>query len=362
MRTIRWNRARLTLALTSPMLLLALVMVISALAFLSTGGPGAATTQTGLARVGEILTLVIVTDEGAAAARDFVFDWFLVAPALSLIPAVALAWLAAGRVLGQIDRANSEVEAADEERRSRLQEVVHELRTPLAVMGTNLELASAEPGLDAAGYIEAARRAVDRMAGTVDDLEGYGRLLVEEARGPVDLASLAEAAVAEHTGPGRARGVYVTVGDSVPAIVPAADPAAVRTAIGNFLSNAVRLAPRGSTVRVEWGEMGDWAWISVHDEGPGLAPHLHARAFERGWQGSHDRDRGRSGEAGLGLTIARQLTEAQGGVVTVDSEEGGGAVFTVWLPLARGASLGAVVAPDGIHSIVQPWRKRLQAV
>jgi signal transduction histidine kinase len=352
----------MTLVLASPVLLLASVTVISALAFLATAGRGVASTQTGLARAGEILTLVIVTDQGAAVARDFVVDWFLVAPVLLLIPVVFLAWLAAGRVQSHVDRANAEVENADAERRSRLQEVVHELRTPLAVMGTNLELASDGPGRDAAGYIDAARRAVDRMARTVDDLEGHGRLLVEEERGPVDMASLAEAAVAEHVGPGRARGVHVTVAGSATVIVPAADPAAVRTAIGNFLSNAVRLSPRGSTVRVDWGEVGDWAWISVCDEGPGLAPHLHARAFERGWQGSHDRDRSANGEAGLGLTIARQLTEAQGGVVTIESDEGDGAVFTVWLPLTHVASQGSVLGSDGIHALVQPWRKHLQAV
>ena len=62
-----------------------------------------------------------------------------------------------------------------------------------------------------------------------------------------------------------------------------------------------------------------------------------------------------NGEAGLGLTIARQLTEAQGGAVTVESEEGGGAVFTVWLPLEIGADPRAVVAPDRVHAIARPW-------
>ena len=89
-----------------------------------------------------------------------------------------------------------------------------------------------------------------------------------------------------------------------------------------------------------------------------MAPHLHARVFERGWRGQHDRDRERAnGEAGLGLTIARQLTEAQGGAVTLESEEGGGATFTVWLPLELGADPRAIVAPDRIHPVVNPWRK-----
>jgi signal transduction histidine kinase len=144
-------------------------------------------------------------------------------------------------------------------------------------------------------------------------------------------------------------------------MVPAADPAAVSTALGNFLSNAVRLAPRGSAITVDWGEAGDWAWVAVTDEGPGLAPHLHARVFERGWRGPYDRARGNTnGEVGLGLTIARQLTEAQGGAVTLESEEGGGASLALWLPLNHGAELGSVIAPDGVHPVIQPWRKDLQ--
>ncbi len=115
------------------------------------------------------------------------------------------------------------------------------------------------------------------------------------------------------------------------------------------------MAPQGSSIGIDWGRLDGWAWIAVIDEGPGLAPHLHARVFERGWQGHHERERRPgNGEAGLGLTIARQLTEAQGGAVTMESEEGGGAVFTVWLPLEIGADLRAVVAPRSGPSCIAP--------
>lgn len=339
----------MALALVAPALLVAVVVMVVTVAILVSHEPWA-DAQAGVARVGDDLALVFVAEEGTI---DGLIDSGLLAPALAMIPAIVVALVVAGRVRRVIDRARADVVSADVERQSRLQEVVHELRTPLAVMGTNLELASVEAGEapGAAGYIDAARRAVDRMARTVNDLAGHGRLAVEQGEGPVDLALLAEAAVAEHAGPGLARGVRVVLEGSAPTIVPSVDPAALRTAIDNFLSNAVRLAPRGSSVGVEWGQVGEWAWISVADEGPGLAPHLHARVFERGWQGAHDRDRAvANGGAGLGLTIARQLTEAQGGAVTVDSEEGGGSTFAVWLPLEPGADSSAIV-----H--VRPWRK-----
>ena len=148
----------------------------------------------------------------------------------------------------------------------------------------------------------------------------------------VELATLAGEVITEFAGPARSRGLHLIATGTAQVVATEVDPAAVRTAVGNFMGNAVRLAPRGSTIALDWGNAAGWGWIAVGDEGPGLPAELHARAFERGWQGRHDRDRATAGRGGLGLTIARQLTEAQGGLVTIDSEEGGGSVFALWLP------------------------------
>jgi len=356
------GRARLALILAAPSLVMVVVVMVASLATsASEDVDSGVSTRAGIARIGDDVALVIVTDEAGQAASSSTVDWSLVAPILALIPAAGAAWLVAGRTLAVVAGANAEIETADDERRTRLQEVIHELRNPLAVMGTNLELAETQagPAPEAVEYIDAARRAVERMGRTVDDLDGHGRLAVEQEDGLVDLAVLAEAVVSEHAGPLTARGIHVLVAGSSPTLVPAVDPAAIRTAIGNFLGNSTRLAPQGSAVSVDWGEVGDWAWIAIADEGPGLAPHLHARAFERGWRGPHDRNRGSDNGAGLGLTIARQLTEAQGGAVTLDSEEGGGAILTVWLPLNHAADHNDVVAHDRVHPAIQPWKKGL---
>lgn len=346
------SRVLLAFVLAAPAVLLAGVVMVASLAILLSDPGG--TSDAGLARVGDDLALVVVVDE---EATDGLIDSGLLAPALALIPALVVAWWVAGKVKRVVAGARAEVAFAEVDRQNRLQEVVHELRTPLAVMGTNLELASLEtPEQSAVGYIEAARRAVDRMARTVDDLAGHGRLAVEQGEGPADLAQIAQTAVAENAGPGLANGVMLTITGSTPSTVPSVDPAAVQTAIGNFLSNAVRLAPAGSSVRVDWGETGSWAWLAVTDEGPGLASQLHSRVFERGWQGSHDRHRANGkGGAGLGLTISRQLTEAQGGVITLDSEEGAGSTFAIWLPLQIGADRRDVMAPDRVHPLIRPW-------
>lgn len=358
------NRVKLAYLLLAPALVLVLAGVVVTLVSLSAlPAETADATRAGLARVGDDLALVIVSEGNAiGGVREIIARWGLAVPAVILGASAIAAWLVSGRVSRTVDDARVEVLRADDERASRLQDIVHELRTPLAVMGTNLELAARET-LDDPGaqrYVGAARQAVGRMSRTVDDLAGHGRLTVEQGGVPVDLAAVAREVVSEHAGPARNGGVRVWCRRSGRLLVPYVDPAAVQAALGNFMSNAVRLAPIGSTVTVDWGEHESWAWIAIIDEGPGLAPHHHARAFERGWQGAHDRDRAAThGGAGLGLTIARQLTEAQGGVVTVDSEEGWGAAFTVWLPLEHGAEKSAVVAPDQLHPVLKPWEKVL---
>ena len=239
--------------------------------------------------------------------------------------------------------------------------MIHELRTPLAIAGTNLELAASDPTVadDTQKLIDAARRAADRMRRTVDDLAEHGRLSVSTKEG-LDLAAEARAVVAEHAGPARARSIHIVAVGEHRLPIPEGDRAAVRTALGNLTSNAVRLAPGGSTITVSSGRFDDWAWAAVSDEGPGIASRHHANVFARGWRGRHDRDRdGGSEQRGLGLTISRQLTEAHGGVLTIDSDEGLGTTFTVWLPLVGGALPVDVIDPDRLHPAARPWMQHL---
>jgi signal transduction histidine kinase len=227
------------------------------------------------------------------------------------------------------------------------------------VAGTNLELAAEAPSVDedTARLIDAARRAADRMRRTVDDLAEHGRLSVSRSDS-LELGAEVRSVTAEHMGPARARSIHLRAAGATRLHVPNGDRAAVRTTLGNLASNAVRLAPGGSTITLSCGEYEGWAWAAVSDEGPGIAPRLHAHVFARGWRGRHDHDRDRSprpGQRGLGLTISRQITEAHGGVLTIESEEGLGTTFTVWLPVDPEASTSHIVATDRLHPIARPW-------
>ena len=135
-RFMSGSRVRLAIVLMAPAVLMAFVVMVVTVALLVSHEPWA-DARTGIAQVGDDL-VVVVAEEGSL---DGLIDSGLLAPALALIPALVVAWVVAGRVRRVVAQARAEVEAAEVERRSRTQEVVHELRTPLAVMGTNLELA-----------------------------------------------------------------------------------------------------------------------------------------------------------------------------------------------------------------------------
>lgn len=343
-------RTRLAVGLTlSTLAVVALVAIAAVGLSLWRADDPDAEAQAGAVRLADGVAVVVIADDAedaAAAARRDALQWVLVALAASVIPATAVSWVVSARVLGRVDDAAAEVELREQERRRRLDEVIHELRTPLAVAGTNLELAASDPAIDpdTGRLIDAARRATERMSRTVDDLAEHGRLAVD-ASDSIDLAAVARAVVTEHAGPARARSLQLGVAGSAKLPVPAGDRAAVQTALGNLVNNAVRLAPGGSTVTVTCGERAGWAWAAVTDEGPGIAAADHHRVFERGWRGRHDRHRDRGDDQrGLGLTIARQLTEANGGRLTLDSDEGVGSTFTVWLPMTSDAREADITA------------------
>lgn len=349
------TRARLALLLLSPVLAMVLISVaVSVVALDRLGTPSEAEADAGLARVGDDFALVIVTDASSSVGetRDLIAIWGMAAPGVVLVFASLLAWGMAGRVESSLAHARQSIGEADRSREERLQEVLHELRTPLAVMGTNLEMAGAGLTDRSAGYVDAARRAVARMARTLDDMAGHGGLAMGDVGEVVELGAIAQSVAAENYGPTRAAGVGISLRGSDPVDV-AADSDAVRTVVSNFMSNAMRSSPRGSTIALDWGTQGEWAWLAVLDEGAGLPAHLHARVFERGWRGRHGRDRDQG--SGLGMTIARQLAEAQGGLLTLESEEGVGAVFALWLPLGPDARRDDVAGEDSVHPRTRPW-------
>ncbi|HVF99754.1 MAG TPA: HAMP domain-containing sensor histidine kinase [Chloroflexia bacterium] len=115
-----------------------------------------------------------------------------------------------------------------------------------------------------------------------------------------------------------------------------ADPARVRQALENLLSNALKYSPEGVPVSVMLNRQGCpdrvWAVITVQDEGPGIAPDVLPRLFTRYTTGAE------STGLGLGLYLAHNIVEAHGGTLAVDTEAGRGATFRMSLPVVSTAT------------------------
>jgi signal transduction histidine kinase len=254
------------------------------------------------------------------------------------------------------DTVDSMLDRLDEAFRAQRQlidDASHELRTPLTIIRTNLDaVLTASDSTDeerrrAAGVID---RATTRMIRLVDDLLASARRsapALDDA--DVDLAIVAREAVEEFEPLAARRGLIIdrTLGNG---LILIGDHDALRRAVGNLLSNAVRVAPAGSTVTVGAGRQDGWVWVAVRDAGPGIRLDEQARVFDRFWRRPNG-EQGRDRRTGLGLAIVRQIIEAHGGQVRLFSAPGQGSTFVLWLPVTE---TGASAPPDADPLGVQP--------
>ncbi|OSP43939.1 MULTISPECIES: HAMP domain-containing sensor histidine kinase [unclassified Streptomyces] len=213
------------------------------------------------------------------------------------------------------------LEASVERQRRFVADASHELRSPIASLRTQLEVAAAHPELlDLDGAVEDTVRLQHLAA----DLLLLARLDAGErpADARVDLSALAREEAAGRTG--------VTV-DAEPAEVTGSRGQLGRV-LANLLDNARRHARSRVTVTVR--REGDRAVLGVADDGEGVAEADRERIFERFVRLDAARSRD-DGGAGLGLAIARDVALRHGGTLTASASPAGGALFELRLPLAR---------------------------
>lgn len=211
----------------------------------------------------------------------------------------------------------------------------HELRTPLAVLRTELELATRRERTpeELRATITAAGEETERIARLADELLFLAR--ADEAqqalpREPERLLPLVERSRHGVLGEAEARGVRLDL-DGDPAVVARVSPDLLRRAVENLLENALRYAPDGSRVTTRLRREDGQAVIEVLDEGPGFPPEFIPRAFERFGRANDARSR-HDGGAGLGLAIVLAVARAHGGVAAVANRPDRGAVVTLRIP------------------------------
>jgi two-component system OmpR family sensor kinase len=170
-----------------------------------------------------------------------------------------------------------------------------------------------------------------RMGGLVDDLLTLARVdeVREPAREPLDLRELLEDARDDARAAAPER--QISINPTGPVAIEA-DGDALRRVFANLLRNAVVHTPDGTPIELTLEKTEAWATVKVRDHGPGLPAGDPNAVFERFWRDSESRGRDEGG-AGLGLAIVAALVNAHGGRVEAENAAGGGALFTVRLPL-----------------------------
>lgn len=258
-------------------------------------------------------------------------------------------------------------EAREQGRRQAADELIavlaHDLRNRIVPFKTRVDLirrrARREGRERDLRDADEAASALDHFGRLITDLLDASRLdqgLFQLDVRPVDLAALVRETAAAFATP--TNGIEVWTPDE---LVASIDPDRLRQAIENLLANAIKHSPPGQvvTVRVEL-EPGDdrrWIVVVVADKGPGIAPELLPRLFDRFSRGPD------SAGLGLGLHLAGGIAEAHGGTLTVDSAPGAGARFRLALPDDRAvAEQGMVARAAGMLDGGEPGVEPIDAV
>ena len=306
-------------------------------------------------------SLESVTEASAALRHSL---WVGVPVAVALLG--VLIWVVLGRALGRLDRIRAEVDRISEEnlhtrvagdgiddevgrlaatmnamlerldraaqrQRDFVADVSHDLQGPLAAQRVAVEVALAHPdAIDVERLRDEVLGATTDMEHLVGDLLVVASLDADTASTPalLDLDSL----VLEEATRARTSGRVAVDTSSVSAAPAFANPDDVRRVVRNVLDNAITHAATAVTVSVDTHDT--WARLTIHDDGPGVAPADRDRVFDRFFRAEAARSRGRGdgGGSGLGLPIARGLAEHNGG--RLDILDTAGTTMQLLLPLA----------------------------
>ena len=209
----------------------------------------------------------------------------------------------------------------------------HELRTPLTTVRGNIELLRRERPLDPREHAEVLADTTDeveRLICLVNQLLVLARADAGQTlrREPLPIQPLLED-VCRQARLLSSRTIILC--DSLVDAIALGDRDALKQVLLILVDNAVLHTSPGITVEITAASVDGQVAVSVHDTGPGIAPEALPHIFERFYRGQVSRS---GASTGLGLAIAKELVEAQGGTIAVESEEGRGSTFVVTLPQA----------------------------
>ena len=240
-----------------------------------------------------------------------------------------------------------------EEKQRLVADASHDLRSPLAVMRAELDVSlRGELTPAARGVLVSVHEEVDRMSRTVENLltlaqadEGHLKLLTT----PLLLRDRVRATIRALAPAATAKGLALEEREALEAGRPDlvdADAQRVDQLLVNLIENAIKYTPSGGAVTVLTWRRDAEVGVTVSDTGPGIPPEDLDHVFDRFFRVDEARRR-TSGGSGLGLAICREIVEAHGGRIWVESEAGRGSAFSLALPAAAPAPVVRRL-PDGV--------------
>jgi signal transduction histidine kinase len=255
----------------------------------------------------------------------------------------------------RLERAHAELQQLDEFKSRFFANMTHELRTPLALVLTPLQLVlDGEMGV----FTDAQRSAFEAMFKNalkllklINDLLDLSRL--EESRLRLDLreqelVGYLRTLVAQTQPLAQRKSIALEFACEAESSVIRCDLERLERVFVNLLSNAIKFTPPGGHVQLSLVELAGAVQVRVKDDGQGFPPEKAARIFERFYQVDMAGTR-RHGGAGIGLALARELVLLHGGTIEATSGGEGGAQFTVTLPRRAGGGAGEQASgpPEG---------------
>jgi signal transduction histidine kinase len=246
----------------------------------------------------------------------------------------------------------AKLEALEQARQRLVQMVVHDLKNPIATIQICADVLQQEPALQgearlAVEDVSSMARLMTRMVLDVLDVARTEQVELKPRLAAFPLRDLLAEVEGELRGLVRCsrRELLVEVAPGAPVEV-LADRDLVRRVLANLLDNALKYAPRRSTVRLEAGPAGSGRYaLVVADQGQGIPAELRQRIFEPYARLDQDVDRHARTSRGLGLAFCRLAVEAHGGSIRVEDALPQGSRFVVELPVGPGAPAAQPVAP-----------------
>jgi heavy metal sensor kinase len=247
-----------------------------------------------------------------------------------------------GRLVLSFNRLLARLQASFQTQRRFMADASHELRTPVAIIRGESEVALSSELRTADEYRESLAIVQDegkRLARIVEDLFTLAR--ADAGQYPCETSNMYLDETISHCvrsvdSLASQRGLELDYETSAPELFFTGDEGLLERMTLNLLDNAIKYTARGGSIRVRLDRNGDSCRVAIADTGRGIPTEVQPRIFERFFRAdpARSRDGGRNGSAGLGLAIARWIAELHGGTLVLEKSNSEGSTFVISLPLS----------------------------